>query len=114
MFSLKVGVTDCGGIVGAAPDAARSEVSRNGLVEIGRPFLDGLGSAGLGSAGLGGPFRFLKGLLERRGEGRRSGGWQQGCQSVQLGNVFSTRNWVMVTGFPQLVKRGLTIRCRSR
>ena len=68
--------TGCGAIVETGAGRADS-VSRNGFLETGRPFIEGLGSAGLG-----GPFRFRKGLLERRGEGRRPGSGKQGCQSV--------------------------------
>jgi hypothetical protein len=69
VFSPTTGLIGCGAIVGAIAGAGRaaSAESRNGFVEIGRPFV-----VGLGRAGLGGPFRFLKGLLDRRGEGRRS------------------------------------------
>ena len=67
MLSPKAGLVGCGAIVvEACAGTAMSGVSRKGFVEIGRPFV-----VGLGRAGLGGPLRFLKGLLERRGEGPR-------------------------------------------
>lgn len=66
MFPPKAGLTGCDAMVSAAGTAI-SVASRKGFVEIGRPFI-----VGLGTAGLRGPFRFLKGLLERRCEGPRS------------------------------------------
>lgn len=81
VFSLGSESRGCGAIVEIGAGTAKSR-SRKGFRETGRLFIEGLGSAVLESAGLGGPFRFLKGLLERRDEGRRSGSVKQGCQSV--------------------------------
>lgn len=100
MLSLTAGLIGCGAIVVEACAGARSVVSRKGFVETGRPFV-----VGLGRAGLGGPFRFLKGLLERRGEGPRSGRRSKGvsqCTSSKFGKGVVHGK----TGFPQVVKLG--------
>jgi hypothetical protein len=77
VFSPKAVRTGCGAIVGVGAGIATSAESRKGFVEIGRAFV-----VGLGSAGLGGPFRFRKGLLERRGEAIRSDRRSKGDQFV--------------------------------
>lgn len=92
-FSPKAGLIGCGAMVGVCAETAMSVISRNGFLETGRPFV-----VGLGSAGLGGPFRFRKGLLERRGEGPRSERRSKGVSlctdsRLGLGNEL-TVNWV--------------------
>jgi len=89
----------------ACTGAERSMLSMKGFVETGRAFV-----IGLGRAGLGGPLRFLKGLLERRGEGPQSGRRSKGVSQCTIANLSqsdnkSAREWCTgKTGFPQLVK----------
>ncbi len=78
-----------------------SVVSRKGFLEIGRPFVVGLGRAGLGR-----PLRFLKGLLDRRGEGPLSGREKQGsvtALAIMLAReVIHGKNWLPAYGDTQV------------
>jgi hypothetical protein len=102
VFSLKAGLIGSGAIVGAAVvEVATSVESKNGFLETGRPFV-----VGLGRAGLGGPFRFRKGLLERRGEGPRSRRERKGVSQW----TWQGSDVLCKAGYPQVVKRGWTTR----